>query len=110
MELNIYEIIRKPRVTIKAFDLNRDFQQLVLDVHPKANKSQIAEALERLFDVKVASVRVIVNKGRRRRSGRFIVEGNLRKKAVVSLKKGESVNLGVDAPVAPSIDSVQTKE
>ncbi len=110
MELSIYQVIRKPRVTIKAFDLNRDMGQLVLDVHPKANKRQIAEALERLFDVKVASVRVIVNKGRRRRSGRFIVEGNLRKKAVVSLKQGQSVNLGVDTPVAPTVDNVQTKE
>ncbi len=109
MELSIYEVIRRPRVTIKAYDLNRQYQQLVLDVHPQANKPQIAEALERLFDVKVASVRIVVNKGRRRRSGRFIVQGNLRKKAIVSLKAG-SVNLGVDTPVAPQAEGVMDKE
>lgn len=106
MELNIYEVIRRPRVTIKAFDLNRQLNQLVLDVHPQANKKQIAEALERLFDVKVKSVRVIVNKGRRRRSGRFWIQGNLRKKAVVSTY-GEGPNLDVDTPAVSQKNSSQ---
>ncbi|HBY05575.1 MAG: 50S ribosomal protein L23 [candidate division TM6 bacterium GW2011_GWE2_42_60] len=98
MDLSIYNIIRGPRVTHKAYDLNQKFQQLVLDIHPKANKGMVKEALKKLFNVEAANVRIVVRKGRRRRSGRFVIQGSLNKKAIVTLKEGHAVNLGVDAP------------
>ena len=63
MDLSIYDIIQGPVVTDKAFRLNQKFKKLVLRVHPQANKPMVAEALEKLFDVKVDNVRIIVRKG-----------------------------------------------
>lgn len=93
MDLSIYNIIRGPRVSTKAYQLNQKMQQLVLDVHPQANKARIAEALKKLFNVEADAIRVIVSKGKRRRVGRHISVGKTRKKAIVTLKKGQSVDL-----------------
>jgi large subunit ribosomal protein L23 len=100
MELSIYSVIQGPRTTIKAYELNQRFQKLVLDVHPQATKPVIAEALKKLFNVDVATVRIVVTKGKARVVSRYQVMGKLRKKAIVTLKQGQSVNLGVDAPAA----------
>jgi large subunit ribosomal protein L23 len=100
MELSIYSVIRGPRTTIKSYELNQRFQKLVLDVHPQATKPAIAEALKKLFNVEVDNVRIIVMKGKARLVSRRQVVGKLRKKAIVTLKRGHSINLGVDAPVA----------
>lgn len=101
MELSIYDIIRRPRTTTKAYDLNQKLHQLVLEVHPAANKPMIAEALEKLFNVKVEGIRIVRRKGKMRRSGRRPpVVGKGLKKAIVTLAEGEAVNLGVDSPAA----------
>ncbi|HBL98464.1 TPA: 50S ribosomal protein L23 [Candidatus Dependentiae bacterium] len=102
MELSLYDIIRGPRTTSKSYDLNQYFKQLVLNVHPKANKRLVVEALKKLFNVEVEKVRIVVRKGRKRRVGRFATVGALEKKAIVTLKGDQAVNLGVDAPVAYS--------
>lgn len=93
MDLSIYNIIRGPRVSTKAYQLNQKMQQLVLDVHPQANKARIVEALKKLFNVEAESVRVIISKGKRRRVGRHLTVGKLKKKAIVTLKKGQSIDL-----------------
>lgn len=98
MDLSIYTIIRGPWVTHKASVLNQDQQKLVLEVHPKANKPMVAEALKKLFNVTPKHIAMIVNKPKRRRVGRHIVMGITRKKAIITLAKGEAVNLGVDTP------------
>ncbi len=102
MELSLYDVIRGPRTTSKSYDLNQRLKQLVLEVHPKANKRLIIEALKKLFNVEVEKVRIIVRKGRQRRVGKFTTVGALDKKAIVTLKSGQAINLGVDAPVAYS--------
>ena len=93
MDLNIYEIIKKPRITTKAYMLNQRHKQIILDVHPMANKPMIKNALKRLFDVEVDKVRIIVSQGKQRRSGRHVFQGPLKKKAVIILKKGQSLDL-----------------
>lgn len=93
MDLTIYDIIKGPRITEKAYYLNQTFKQLVLEVHPQANKPMIAEALKKLFDVEVEKIRIILSKGKRRRVGRREVEGKLIKKAIITLKKGYSIDL-----------------
>ncbi|MFA6066197.1 MAG: 50S ribosomal protein L23 [Candidatus Babeliaceae bacterium] len=93
MDLNIYEIIKKPHITTKAYTLNQRYNQIVVDVHPMANKPEIAKALKRLFNVEVDKIRIIVSKGKTRRSGRHVFHGPLRKKAIIVLKKGHSLDL-----------------
>lgn len=93
MALTLYDIIKGPRITEKAYRLNQKLRQLVLEVHPHANKAQVEEALKKLFNVEVEKVGIVVSKGKRRRVGRRWTEGKTRKKAVVTLKEGHAVDL-----------------
>lgn len=99
MDLNIYEIIQGPVATEKAYQLNKDFQKLVLRVHPHANKPDVKKALETLFAVKVKNVRIIVRKGKNKRMQRHAFKGALMKKAIITLKEGYSLDLFEQASV-----------
>lgn len=93
MDLTIYDIILGPVITEKAYQLNKMLKKLVLKVHPHANKAQVKEALEKLFDVKVEDVNISVRKGKNRNVGRRPVKGVLQKKAFVTLAEGYSLDL-----------------
>jgi large subunit ribosomal protein L23 len=107
MALNIYDIIRGPRVTEKAYQLNQRFKQLVLEVHPQANKPLIADALKKLFNVEAEKIRTVVLKGKVRHSrGRFTVRGKLRKKAYITLKEGYTMDLmGISKPTVNAVET-----
>ena len=95
MDLSIYDIIQCPKVTDKAYFLNQQLKKLVLQVHPQANKVLVKQAIEKLFDVKVARVNIMVCKGKSRktRRGRETTQGPTIKKAIVTLKPGQELNL-----------------
>ncbi len=93
MALTLFDIIRGPRITEKAYRLNQLVKKLVLEVHPKANKPLIVEALKKLFNVEAEKVGIVVLKGKKRRAGKFFTTGKLRKKAIVTLKQGQSINI-----------------
>lgn len=102
MALNIYDIIQGPWVTEKAYYLNNKYKQLVLRVHPMANKPQIREALEKLFNVKVQDIRIDRLVGKRRRVGKHTTQGKTLKKAIITLKPGYMLNvMGSQAPLYP---------
>ncbi len=108
MDLTIYDIIIKPRVTTKAYYLNQA-KQLVLEIHPEANKPLVAQALKKLFNVEADKVRIVVSKGKFRRAGRHIVQGKMTKKAIVTLKEGYSIDLmGWNRP-APTAETPAEK-
>ncbi len=90
------EIIKRPIVTEKAMKLGEQ-RQYVFEVDAKANKIQIKQAIEKLFEVEVISIRTVRVKGkvRRRFTRRGVMEGRtpLRKKAYVTLKEGQSIEL-----------------
>ena len=62
LKINMYDVILGPIMTDKAYKLNRKLQKLVLKVHPQANKPLVKKAIERLFDVKVETVRMLIRK------------------------------------------------
>jgi large subunit ribosomal protein L23 len=93
MDLTLYDIIKGPRITEKAYRLNQKAGKLVLEIHPKANKPLVAEALKKLFNVEAEKIGIVVSKGKRRRVGRFFTQGKMKKKAIVTLKKGQSLDL-----------------
>ncbi len=106
MDLTVYDIIIKPRVTETAYRLNQTAGKLVLEVHPKANKPLIAQALKKLFNVDAQKIGIVVVKGKKRRSGRHSSIGKTRKKAIVTLKKGQSVDImGLSEPQAAAAPS-----
>ena len=90
MDLSKYDIIRRPVVSDKASTLLKKHQQVVLQVHAKANKQEIAKAIEQLFDVKVEKIRIIVRKGKVKKFKRIPFQRAAKKKAIVTLKEGYS--------------------
>jgi large subunit ribosomal protein L23 len=87
----IYSVIRRPLITEKALT-NREVEgSLVFEVAPNASKTEIKQAVETLFSVKVASIRTANIEGKERRRGRFSGYAPDWKKAYVRLKAGEKV-------------------
>ena len=87
--MNANQIIRRPLVTEKSTILRESSNVIAFEVDPKANKIQVKDAVEKLFNVKVEEVRLFNVRGKMKRMGRF--EGRRRdwRKAYVRLKAGE---------------------
>ena len=83
-------IIQKPVITEKA-TIMREGNKYAFRVHPKANKIQIRQAVESIFDVKVESVRTVKVPSKPKRQG--LSQGRRAgwKKAYVTLKSGDSI-------------------
>ncbi len=93
LNLTIFDVIRGAVVTEKANHLNQKLKKLVLNVHPQANKTQIKEAMQRIFSVKVDKVNTLRRKGKTRRVRRTFIEGTTTKRVIVTLKEGYSLDL-----------------
>lgn len=87
----IQEVVRRPIVTEKAVAAREDARTMCFEVAAAANKVQIRAAVERIFKVKVESVRTENNVGKIRRRGRFSGYGADWKKAYVKLKPGQKI-------------------
>jgi len=86
------EIIKRPiALTEKAAQLKEDANQVIFEVELKANKIQIRDAVEKLFDVKVESVNTLVQRGKVKRLGRKYMKRPNWKKAIVTLKEGSDI-------------------
>ncbi|MEF3255127.1 MAG: 50S ribosomal protein L23, partial [Deferribacterales bacterium] len=70
--LTIYDIIKRPLITEKAVDLKEKENQVVFEVDKRANKIQIKEAVEKLFNVKVVDVRTMNVRGKVKRFGTVV--------------------------------------
>lgn len=93
MKLAIYDIILEPLITEKIAQATKDANQYGFKVHPKANKKAIKSAVEKVFNVHVEAVNTI-NVGGKWRRVRF-QPGQTQdwKKAIVTVKKGEKIDL-----------------
>ena len=88
---NVYEVIRRPLITEKAAILKETRRTLCFEVHRDATKPEIKKAVEALFSVKVADVRVARVHGKVKRQGRYAGKRPDWKKAYVVLKPGEKM-------------------
>ena len=87
--MRIDQVIRRPIVlTEKAMRLKEGANQVVFEVTREANKIQIKEAVQSLFNVKVKSVNTLLMRGKDRRMGRGYAKMQNWKKAIVTLKDG----------------------
>jgi large subunit ribosomal protein L23 len=89
--MTIYEVIKKPIVTEKGVDKKDSERTLCFEVNPDANKTQVKQAVETLFKVKVEAVRTATFEGKLRRRGRFSGYRSDWKKAYVRLKPGQKL-------------------
>ena len=90
---NYRDIIKAPIITEKTAGLQQDNNTMVFSVDIKANKTQIKQAIENIFDVKVESVNTINVHPKKKRVGRYAGKTNKVKKAIVKLKEGSSIEL-----------------
>ncbi len=88
-------IITKPVITEKSLRLANEENTFVFEVQMTANKNQIKEAVEKLFGVTVVKIRTIVKYRELKRTGkkRTVTRLGKKKKALVILKEGQSIDL-----------------
>lgn len=86
---NFNDIIKKPCLTEKAMMQDN---KVVIAVDKRANKIEIKNAMEHLFNVKVDNVRTVSVPGKQKRLGRHIGRTNDWKKAYITLAKGEKLD------------------
>lgn len=89
--MDVYQVIKRPIVTEKGVTKKDAEQTLCFEVAPDANKIQIKAAVEKLFKVKVDTVKTSNFAGKLRRRGRYSGYRSDWKKAYVRLKAGEKM-------------------
>jgi len=87
----LYTVIRRPLITEKGMTIKETQNTLVFEVAEKATKTEVKQAVESLFKVKVSAVRTASFEGKERRRGRFAGYRPDWKKAYVRLKEGEKM-------------------
>ena len=91
--MNPYYIVKKPIITEESTIQTRANNKFAFRVDPKANKSQIRDAVEAMFNVKVLAVNTMNYEGKMRVRGRHRGRRASWKKAVVTLREGDSIDL-----------------
>ncbi|MGB5289667.1 MAG: 50S ribosomal protein L23 [Ignavibacteriaceae bacterium] len=93
----MHQILISPLITEKMTNITADNGKYGFLVNPKANKIQIAKAIEEKFKVHVVDIKTINHPGKTktqfRKSGRFTGKTAKFKKAIVTLKEGEKIEL-----------------
>ena len=87
----LYSVIRRPLITEKGLGVKETEGTLVFDVAPNASKTEVKQAVETLFKVKVSAVRTSNVLGKERRRGKFTGFKPDWKKAYVRLKAGQKL-------------------
>jgi len=93
----MHQILISPLITEKMTNISAESGKYGFLVNPKANKIQIAKAVEEKFNVHVVDVKTINHNGKLktqfRKSGRFTGKTSKFKKAIITLKEGEQIEL-----------------
>lgn len=92
MAANPRDIIIRPIVTEKTSDMMKD-NKYTFQVAMGANKTEIRQAIEAIFDVKVVNVNTFRVEGKKKRMGRFEGKRSDYKKAIVKLASGNTIPL-----------------
>lgn len=87
----VYNVIRRPLITEKSMGIKETEGTLVFEVAANATKTEVKQAVETLFQVKVSTIRTSNVLGKERRRGRFTGFRPDWKKAYVRLKSGEKM-------------------
>ena len=94
-ERDLADLILKPIITEKG-TIQMELGKYVFDVLPKATKPDIKAAIESLFDVTVVKVNTLTLPRKKRRVGKFMGYKAQYKRAIVTLKDGDSIALFPD--------------
>ena len=91
-KFNNYDVISSPKITEKATSLS-EFNKIVFKVHKGANKKVIKKSIEKIFKVNVIKINTVNSRGKSKIVRGKIVKKASSKKAIVTLKKGQSIDL-----------------
>ena len=94
MDTKYLEIIKAPVITEKSGNIASSGNKCVFKVDSRASKTEIKLAIEKIFKVNVTSIRTINVKPKKKRVGRYYGLTNRTKKAIVTLKEGQTIDLG----------------
>lgn len=89
--MDVHEVLRRPIITEKDTAL-KEFNKYTFEVARQANKTQIKEAVEKLFNVTVTGVNTMTVRGKMRRVGKSRGMSPDWKKAVVTLQDGQRID------------------
>ncbi len=90
--MNLYEVLRRPLITEKHTALQA-LGKYAFEVADGSTKPQIKQAVEKAFKVNVAAVNMITVPGKSRRRGKQMLSAHPWKKAIVTLKPGDKIEL-----------------
>jgi len=93
MTIDYYDIVRVPRITEKGTRLKEQSNVLTFEVRVDANKVQVRKAIEGIFKVKVTDVTTVNCPGKKKRMGQREGRRSDWKKAYVTLKPGEKIEI-----------------
>ena len=93
MDTRYLEIIKAPVITEKSANIAQE-GKYAFKVDPKANKTEIKQAIEKIFNVKVVEISTINEKTKKKRVGRYSGLSNRSKKAIVRLAEGQTIDIG----------------
>jgi len=93
---NAREIIIRPLVTEKTLKSQENNNTVVFAVKKSANKFQIKEAIEEIFNVKVTSVHTANAKAKKKRMGKYLGKTSAFKKAYITLAEGNNITILAD--------------
>ena len=83
------QLIRRPLISEKSTRIKETTNTICFEVDRRANKIEVRRAVEKLFGVKVAQVRLVNRQGKWKRMGKFLGQRKAWKKAYVRLAAGE---------------------
>jgi large subunit ribosomal protein L23 len=89
--MNPEHVIKRPIVLTEKATRAQELNKVVFEVSLGANKIEIRTAVEQLFNVKVIDVSTLVQRGKSKRAGKRVLKKPNWKKAVVTLKAGDSI-------------------
>ncbi|OFZ22274.1 MAG: 50S ribosomal protein L23 [Bdellovibrionales bacterium GWB1_55_8] len=89
---NVYDVIKRPIISEKSTALAEVAGRYAFEVALQANKHEIREAVQQLFNVKVREVRTMVMHGKIKRTGRSEIKRSNWKKALVTLAEGQKID------------------
>ncbi|HEX7533726.1 MAG TPA: 50S ribosomal protein L23 [Syntrophales bacterium] len=91
--MDIYHTIRRALITEKSTAAKDESNKYIFEVDRRANKVEVATAVEKLFKVKVLDVHVMNILGKKKRVGRVMGEKRSWKKAIVTLAPGNRIEI-----------------
>ena len=88
---DVYSVLKRPLFTEKSDRLKENFNKYAFEVDIKANKIEIRQAVEQIFGVSVVKVNTMRVHGKVKRRGRSVGRRPDWKKAIVTLKPGDTI-------------------